>query len=130
MMAFNLARSTVVPRNVALFCAHHGSRSFGYDMREIRKMNARLQRKINVLKLYTEHSDYNYEQPTMTYNRETGDVTIHDPTEKKNRKKIIRSIDETETAKQQLLAELGLDASGFPVDKKPSEVNVEELAEK
>ena len=129
MMAFNLARSTAAPRNVALFCAH-GSRSFGYDMREIRKLNARLQRKINVLKLYTEHTDYNYEQPTMTYDRETGDVTIHDPTDKKKQKKIIRSVDETEKAKHELLKELGLDADGFPTDKKPSEVDAEALGEK
>ena len=66
----------------------------------------------------------------MTYNKETGDVIIHDPSEKKAKKKIIRSLDEQETAKRQLFDELGLDSDGFPKDKKASEVDPEELAQK
>lgn len=80
--------------------------------------------------MFTEHQMFNYEQPTMTYDKETGDVTIHDPMEEKNKKKpIIKSVDEVTAAKKALFEELGLDNDGFPIDKKPSEVNTDDLAQ-
>jgi acyl CoA:acetate/3-ketoacid CoA transferase beta subunit len=41
-------------------------------------MHQRLTRKINVLRMYTEHAEFNYEQPKMTYNKKTGEVTIEE----------------------------------------------------
>ena len=67
----------------------------------------------------------------MTYDRKTGDVTIHDPLdEKKKKKPIIKSVEEVSAAKKALFEEMGLDLDGFPKDKKPSEVNTDELAQK
>lgn len=43
--------------------------------------------------MFTEYKKFNYEQPRMEYNKETGDVTIFEPEGEKKRK-IISSIDE------------------------------------
>jgi hypothetical protein len=45
-------------------------------------MNAKLQRKINVLRMFTDYKTFNYEQPEMTYDKKTGNVTIIDPKDK------------------------------------------------
>ena len=83
-------------------------------MREIARMNAQLQRKINILKLFTEEKEWNYEKPEMTYDKATGEVTIHEK-EKKN-KRIINNLDEYEQSKQDLYKELGLESDGLPGD--------------
>ena len=31
------------------------------------------------MKMFTQHKVYNYQQPEMSYDKKTGDVTIHDP---------------------------------------------------
>ena len=62
----------------------------------------------------------------MTYDKKTGDVTIHDPTEQK-KKKIIKNVDEVEAARQALFAELGLNQDGFPIEEVK---NKEKLADK
>jgi hypothetical protein len=71
------------------------TRQFGYDIKEIEAMNAALQRKLNVLRMFTEYKDFNYEQPQMDYDKATGNVTILDPRDRvKPKKKIITSVDE------------------------------------
>ena len=77
-------------------------RNFAYDAMEIKRMNAELQRKINVLKMFTKEREWNYEQPQMTYDKETGDVTIHTASELLKKKKIIRNFDDVEKMKEQL----------------------------
>jgi hypothetical protein len=107
------------------------ARSFGYDIREIAKMNSRLQRKINVLRMFTDHKMFNYERPDMTYDKKTGDVTIIDPRDKVKKKKIIHNMDEVISMKQKLYDELGLDQDGLPKGTKdPSNVNVHDLSKK
>lgn len=116
-------------RHLVVSCQH---RSMSYDMRELTKMNAEFQRKINVLKMFTEQKQFNYEAPEMTYDKKTGNVTIIDPEDRKrNTKKIIKNYSEVEGRRQQLYAELGLDSDGTPKEGvDPSTVNAEELGEK
>ena len=66
--------------------------------------------------MFTQQKTFNYQQPEMSYNRETGEVTIKDPTEGIKKKKIITSNDEIVRQKKQLYDELGLDDSGKPLD--------------
>ena len=70
---------------------------FSHSEREVRRLHQRLMRKINVLRMYTEQSEFNYEQPKMTYDRATGDVTIEEVDKKS--KRIIKSVDEVKAAK-------------------------------
>lgn len=79
-------------------------------------MNATLQRKINVLKMFTKEREWNYEQPQMTYDKETGDVTIHTASELLKKKKIIRTFDDVEKMKRELYEEQDLDEHGLPKD--------------
>ena len=65
----------------------------------------------------------------MTYNRETGEVTIKDPSEDIKKKKIITSHDEVQKQKKELYDELGLDDSGLPLDQSVDE-DVDKYAEK
>jgi hypothetical protein len=44
--------------------------------------------------MYTEHKTFNYEQPRMTYDKATGEVTIHDPKDEIKEKRIINNLDE------------------------------------
>ena len=94
-------------------------RYFSYDMREIGKLNAQLQRKINILKLFTEEREWNYEKPEMSYDKATGEVTIHE--KEKKGKKIINNLDEYEQSKQDLYKELGLESDGLPGENTDTE---------
>ena len=107
-------------------------RCFTYDMREIKAMNSALQRKINVLKMFTEYKTFNYEQPEMTYDKKTGNVTIIDPKDRvQEKKRIIKNTDEVNQMKKQLYDELGLDQDGLPKDTTdPKKVDVNELSER
>ena len=44
--------------------------------------------------MFTDHKKFNYEQPRMTYDKATGDVTIHDPKDDIKSNRIINNIDE------------------------------------
>jgi hypothetical protein len=50
-------------------------------------------KKLQIIQMYTEHKSFNYVQPEMTYDKKTGEVTIHDQ-KKEKPKKIIKSMDE------------------------------------
>lgn len=52
----------------------------------------------------------------MTYDKKTGDVTIHDPKDKV-KEKIVKNYDEVYEQKQKLFQELDLDESGLPKDE-------------
>jgi len=65
----------------------------------------------------------------MTYNKESGEVTIHDQQTEKP-KKIIKSMDEALKYKQDLYEELELDDDAMPKGKSHDEVNQDELAKK
>lgn len=80
--------------------------------------------------MFTDHSQFNYEQPKMTYDKETGDVTIHDPEDDKKKKRIINNVDEIEAEKRALFAEAGLDEEGMPLDTNPEDVDPSDLAKR
>lgn len=52
----------------------------------------------------------------MTYDKETGDVTIHTASELLKKKKIIRTFDDVEKMKRELYEEQDLDEHGLPKD--------------
>lgn len=116
-----------LPKNIQI-----ASRGFSYDMREIGRLNAKLQRKFNVIKMFTDNQIFNYEQPTMTYNKETGDVIIHESTKfSKKKNRIIKNIDEVLNEKQKLYDELNLNEDGLPKEAKTLEdINSDELTDK
>jgi len=62
----------------------------------------------------------------MTYDKATGDVTIHDPKNDVKQNRIINNIDEAIEEKKKLFEELDLDSEGLP--KGP--IEPEELAKK
>jgi hypothetical protein len=62
----------------------------------------------------------------MTYDKATGEVTIHDPKDDIKPKRIINSLDEVLNERAQLFKELGLDSDGLPIGP----TTVEELSEK
>lgn len=103
-------------------------RSFTYDVRELQRMNNVLRRKINIMKMFTEHRDFNYEQPKVTYDSPTGEVKMHE-SENKKTKKIIKNMDDRLKSKRDLYSELGLDQDGNPRED-AEEVDVHSLAEK
>ena len=93
-------------------------------------MRSELLKKINVMRLFTEQSEYNYKQPTMNYDKETGEVVMGETKDKKKKKKIISNLDEIHAQKKKLYDELGLDNDGLPKGKNLEDVNVDELGEK
>ena len=47
------------------------------------------------MKMFSEQKRFNYVPPSMTYNKETGDVTIHEQKdEEDSKRKIITTMDE------------------------------------
>ena len=52
--------------------------TFAYDHGEIKKLELAVKRKLQVLKMYSELKDFDYEAPNMTYDKKTGDVKIVD----------------------------------------------------
>ena len=82
--------------------------------------------------MFTDHKTFNYEQPKMEYNKETGDVTIWDPKDRVvEKKKILNNVDEVMKMKQQLYEELGLGEDGLPKDATdPKQVDVEDLSQR
>ena len=84
-----------------------------------------------MLKMFTEQKTFNYEQPEMTYDKKTGNVTIIDPRDKhKKKKRIITNVDEVEEMKTKLYEELGLDQDGLPTEEDTSKINIEDLGER
>ncbi len=50
------------------------------------------------IQLFNQYKSFNYEKPTMTYDKKSGDVEIFDPMEeKRNKQSIIKSVDEAYT---------------------------------
>ena len=111
-----------------MFCVT--SRSFSYDHGEIKKMELKFRRKMQILRMFSDLKDFDYEPPTMQYDKKTGDIKI---TEGKSAaqsgkpKKVIKSVDDLEKEKKALYAELGLDEQGY--SKNPKEP-IEKVAEK
>ena len=64
--------------------------------------------------MFTKEREWNYEQPKMTYDKETGDVTIHKTSQSLKKKRIIRSYDDVQKMKKDLDQEMGLEDDGLP----------------
>lgn len=59
------------------------SRNFSFSNAEIKQMEIKVKKKLQILRMFTELKDFNYEAPNMTYDKKTGDINI---TEKKDKK--------------------------------------------
>lgn len=51
-------------------------RCFTTTWSELHLIENKLKRKINAMKMVTEHADFTYEPPNMIYDKSTGDVQI------------------------------------------------------
>lgn len=103
---------------------------FSYDHGEIKKLEMAVKRKLQVLRMYSDLKDFDYEAPTMSYDKKTGEIKVEQGKNAPNKaakKKVIDNIDDLEKEKRALFAEMGLDDSGRP--KNASEP-VDKLAEK
>lgn len=85
-------------RKRPLMAAMSSQRAFTYDQREIRRNYQNLMRKINILKMFTKHKEFNYEEPNMTYDKATGNVTIHESKQKNRR--IIKTFDDADNLRK------------------------------
>ena len=78
---------------------------------ELKRLGNKLKRKLNMLRIYTEDSQFSYKQPQMEYNKETGDVKIIE--EKKKPKRIIRNTDDLDRERTAVLKEIGLESDNL-----------------
>ena len=85
---------------------------FSYDHRDIKRLELAVKRKMQVLKIFTELKEFDYEAPNMSYDKKTGEINIEEkaaPIGGGKKKKVISNIDDLEKEKQALFAEMGLD---------------------
>lgn len=69
--------------------------------------------------MFGELKDFNYEPPSMTYDKKTGDVKILDKSDAKGiKKRVIKNMDDLDKEKRALLKEVGLDEQGKPKSEK------------
>lgn len=91
------------------------NRVFSVSLSEIKEMQLKLNRMLNVHKLFGETPEFNYEQPKMIYDKETGDVTIL-PKSRGTDKRIIRTNKDLEDEKAKLFKEIGLEQNPDEMD--------------
>ena len=101
-------------------------KGFSYDHNEIKKMEAAMKKKLQVLRMFTDMKEFDYEQPNMTYDKKTGEVKVQEKASNV-KKRIINNVDDLEREKKALYAELGLDNEGKPQSENES---VDKSAEK
>ena len=100
------------------------ARYFSYDQRELKRLDMEFQRKLNMLRMYTEQKEFNYEQPEMIYDKKTGDVRIIEK-QNKQKKTIIKNMDDLEKERKLLLKEL--DNNKLKPDEKANKLaNIEQ----
>lgn len=105
-------------------------RAFSYSLEEIRELQMKFNRSLNVIKLYNKQPEFSYEPPKMIYDKATGDVTILDPKAGKQ-KRIIKNFKELDMEKKRLFKELGIkDDINLETEEAQTEfaVKLEELA--
>lgn len=112
-------------RNLRLITA--AQKPFSYDYKEIKRLEIEVKKKLQVLRMFTDLKEFDYEQPNMTYDKKTGEVKIqgkHDNT----KKRLINNVNDLEKEKKALFAELGLDGEGKPKsEKEPFDKTAEKL---
>ena len=82
-------------------------RQFSVSLGEIHALDAKIRRKINVLKMMNKDREFTYEKPEMIYDKATGDVTIL-PKKIKKKSKVITNYEDYEKEKMALFEELGV----------------------
>jgi hypothetical protein len=90
-------------------------------------MQSKIERQFKILDMYTEHREFNYEPPQMTYDRATGEINILERKVEKKTSKIVNNMDEMEEERKRILKEVGLDENGRSLN--PDEP-IDEYAEK
>lgn len=86
-------------------------RYFGYDHRELFLLEQKVKKRLNLLRMATDLKDFNYEAPQMYYDKQTGEIKMHERKEGQS-KTLIKNMDELEREKKALYAEVGLDEQG------------------
>lgn len=114
---------------------------FSYDHGEIKKLELKVKRKLQVLRMFSELKDFDYEPPTMSYDKKTGEIIIEENKGKASAaaqedkkggkktgggKKVISSMDDLEKERKALFAEMGLNNEGKPKNDKEPEDKVAE----
>ena len=108
---------------------------FSYDHSELKKLELKVKRKLQVLRMFSDLKDFDYEPPKMSYDKKTGEIKIESKKEKDSSKggrksggkKFIGNMDDLEKEKKALYDEVGLDNEGRPKDENES---VDAIADK
>jgi hypothetical protein len=105
---------------------------FSYDHGEIKKLELAVKRKMQVLRMFSDLKDFDYEAPTMSYDKKTGEIKVEQgkgelQAGKGSKKKVIGSMDDLERERKALFEEMGLDDEGKP---KNSKEPVEKVADR
>ena len=103
--------------------------NFSYDHGEIKKLELKVKRKLQILRMYSDLKDFDYEAPSMSYDKKSGEIIVDKGQGAKEvaKKKVISNIDDLEKEKKALFAEMGLDNEGQP--KNPKEP-IEKIADR
>lgn len=51
-------------------------RAFSYDLKEIKHLEAKVKRKVNVIRQQTELREFSYQPPQMYYDKKTGEIKV------------------------------------------------------
>jgi len=88
-------------------------------------MRLAVERRLRVMRYYTEEKDFDYEPPEMYYDKKSGEIKIAEKKADPNAKsrKLIKNTDDVERERKRLFKEEGLNEEGkmddlnTPVDK-------------
>lgn len=83
-------------------------RSFAVTQTELYELEKMVKRKMNVMRMFTELKEFNYQQPNMYYDKATGEIKVKEKAAEE-KKKVIKNINDLEKEKQALFNEIGLD---------------------
>jgi hypothetical protein len=76
---------------------------------------------MQILRMFSDLKDFDYEAPQMQYDKKSGDIKIIEGKQATNtgpKKKVIGNVDDLEREKKALFEELGLDEKGYPKNTK------------
>ena len=92
-------------------------------------MELQVRRKMQILRMFSDLKDFDYEAPQMQYDKKTGDIKIIEASKggqqagkpgAKSTKKVIGNVDDLERERKALFNELGLDEKGYAKNEKES----------
>lgn len=79
---------------------------------EVNELAKSVKRKINVMRMFTDLKDFNYQPPNMYYDKKSNEVKVKEK-ETESKRKIIKNYDDLEKEKKALYNEVGLDEDGM-----------------